>query len=134
MKSGRVGSLREGSGLKRIHEECVATGIRVEFKRVKTGFVVVFYRPKWEEGEGLSGATQGKVVEKVAEKVVEKISTNQIKILEVIVKNPAISARELANLVGISPRKTQENMAKLKELGVLKRVGPDKGGHWEVGE
>ena len=30
-------------------------------------------------------------------------------------------------------QKTVENViAKLKKAGVLKRVGPDKGGHWEV--
>ncbi len=40
------------SGLKRIYDECTAVGIKVEFKRVKTGFVVSFYRPKWEDGEG----------------------------------------------------------------------------------
>src|SRR3989304_10181161 len=43
---------RWGSGIKRIHDECVAAEVKVEFKRLKTGFVVVFYRPKWEEGEG----------------------------------------------------------------------------------
>ncbi|MBU4477536.1 MAG: hypothetical protein KKH34_00335 [Candidatus Omnitrophica bacterium] len=40
------------SGLKRIYDECTAVGIKVEFKRVKTGFVVSFHRPKWEERRG----------------------------------------------------------------------------------
>ena len=40
------------SGLKRIYDECKAVGVKVEFKQVKTGFVVSFKRPKWEEGEG----------------------------------------------------------------------------------
>ncbi len=43
------------SGLKRIHEECEASQVKVEFKRAKTGFVVCFFRPRWEEGEGLGG-------------------------------------------------------------------------------
>jgi ATP-dependent DNA helicase RecG len=41
------------SGLKRIYDECTAAEIKVEFNRVKTGFVVSFQRPKWEEGEGI---------------------------------------------------------------------------------
>jgi len=49
---------RWGSGIKRIHDECIATGVRVEFNRLKTGFVVVFYRPKWEEGEGVEKGGQ----------------------------------------------------------------------------
>jgi predicted HTH transcriptional regulator len=44
---------KRASGLKRIYDECAAAGIKVEFKRVKTGFVVSFHRPKWEEGEGI---------------------------------------------------------------------------------
>ena len=72
--------------------------------------------------------------EKVVEKVVERLSSNQREIVEAVIKNPAISAKALADLVGISPRKIQDNIAKLKGLGILKRVGPDKGGHWEVVE
>jgi ATP-dependent DNA helicase RecG len=37
---------RWGSGLKRIYEECMASNVKVEFKDLKTGFLVVFYRSK----------------------------------------------------------------------------------------
>ena len=31
----------------------------------------------------------------------------------------------------ISENNIKENLAKLKKKGLLKRIGPDKGGHWE---
>ena len=34
-----------GTGLKRITDECDAAGVKVEFKKMKLGFAVVFYRP-----------------------------------------------------------------------------------------
>ena len=120
------------SGLKRIHEECTAANVRVEFQQIPMGSVVVFHRPKWEEGEGISDRDAKGVVEKVVEGVVEKLSTNQRKILEAIAKDPAVSAQKLSGLVGISHRKIQDNLSKLKKRGFLKRVGPDKGGHWEI--
>ena len=46
--------------------------------------------------------------------------------------DPYVVASELAKLVRISERKIKENIRKLKENGLLKRVGPDKGGHWAV--
>ena len=46
------------SGLKRIYDECTAAGVKVEFKRVKTGFVVSLHLPKWEEGKGLAEGGQ----------------------------------------------------------------------------
>ena len=47
-------------------------------------------------------------------------------------QNKTISAKELSVLVGISHRKIQENISWLKEKGLIKRIGPDKGGYWEI--
>lgn len=35
-----------GSGLKRICDECDASGVKVEYKKLKSGFLVIFYRPE----------------------------------------------------------------------------------------
>ena len=43
-----------------------------------------------------------------------------------------MAAPELAEIVGISERKIEQNIATLKKMGRLKRIGPAKGGHWEV--
>ena len=69
---------------------------------------------------------------KKLEKVGEKLSQNQQSIIEEIIHNPYVSARELSEIVGISSRKIEENIKKLKARGVVKRIGPAKGGHWEV--
>jgi len=49
-----------------------------------------------------------------------------------MIHNPTVSARELAEIAGISSRKIEENIKKLKALGMVKRIGPAKGGHWEI--
>ena len=49
-----------------------------------------------------------------------------------MVENPNISARDLSDIIGISQRKIEENISKLKQKGILKRIGPAKGGYWEV--
>ncbi len=116
------------SGLKRIYDACIAVEIKVEFKRVKTGFVVSFYRPKWEEGEGLEKGGQ-KAVEKTREKVREK---TREKILRLIRDNPLITTSEIAEKARITPKGVEWNISKLKKEGFIKRIGPDKGGHWEV--
>ena len=76
--------------------------------------------------------TPGKAVDRVTEKVTEKVTENQRKIIEGIMKNPNIVIAELTQLVGISERKIKENISKLKAKNMLRRIGPDKGGHWEV--
>jgi len=33
-----------GSGLKRINDECIKNNVKVEFKKLKSGFSIIFYR------------------------------------------------------------------------------------------
>ena len=53
-----------------------------------------------------------------------------------LLKNfPELSAREVADRLGLSPRAVEKQIAKLQEEGRIRRVGPvgpAKGGHWEV--
>lgn len=70
--------------------------------------------------------------DKVTDKVTEKVTENQRNIIEIISDNKWITIIELSNIVGVSPRKIKENIRKLKELGLIERIGPDKGGHWIV--
>lgn len=122
---------RWGSGIKRIHDACVAAGVRVDFKRLKTGFVVVFYRPKWEEGEGIEkgGQTGGQTG---GQRKGVILSDKQKKILEILKKKPRISRKELAEELNINTSAIQKHLLKLKEAGYIKRIGPDFGGHWEI--
>ena len=54
------------------------------------------------------------------------------KILETLRQNPNMSTTELAEQIGISRRAVAKHVAVLQSFGVLRRIGPDKGGHWEV--
>lgn len=54
------------------------------------------------------------------------------KIIRAMKENPKITVKELTSLVGLSRRGVEKNIKILQEKGLLCRVGPDKGGHWEV--
>lgn len=54
------------------------------------------------------------------------------KIVEQMRSNPTISIKELAELCGLTRDGINYNIRKLKNKGIIKRIGPDKGGHWEV--
>jgi DNA-binding Lrp family transcriptional regulator len=45
---------------------------------------------------------------------------------------PSISFDELSEKIGISRRAIINNINKLKKLGILERVGADKGGYWKI--
>ena len=72
-----------------------------------------------------------KVGNRVGNKVGNNLTENQVEIIENIRLNSKISAVKLSEKVGISKRKIEENLAKLKALNVIKRVGGTRG-YWEV--
>ena len=68
----------------------------------------------------------------VVENVVENKGNVVENILASISKNSNISTKELAAMCSLSERQVQRIMTKLKKQGVIRRIGPDKGGHWEI--
>ena len=69
---------------------------------------------------------------KVTVKVTQKVTVNQKKIIETIKKNPNVTQEELANIIGITRKSVIANMKKLQENGLIKRIGADRNGYWQV--
>lgn len=56
------------------------------------------------------------------------------KIIELMQDDPTITIADLAQSVGVTDRAIKKQIEKLKAQGQIRRIGPDKGGHWEVVE
>ena len=54
------------------------------------------------------------------------------KILEAISKNSVITIKELQELTGLSESGVKKIIRNLRADNQIRRVGPDKGGHWEI--
>jgi ATP-dependent DNA helicase RecG len=93
------------------------------FQNISEGFMVTVFA---EDDNKVTMPT------KVGEKAGENLTDNQKMIVDLIANNKYATSIEISKKVGISHRKTQENLAKLKEIGILKRVGPAKGGHRQI--
>jgi len=98
--------------------------------RFKTNgfFRAILYRPKAKAAAiGREPGVQ-KGVQKSAQKGAQKTSE---RILELIERNPSITMAELAEQLHKSQSAIKKNLRILKSEGVIRRVGPDKGGHWQ---
>ena len=68
--------------------------------------------------------------EATAQKTTQKTAQ---KILELLRTNPSVGRGEIAAQLGnITEDGVKYHLNKLKTEGRIRRVGPDKGGHWEV--
>ena len=53
-------------------------------------------------------------------------------ILDALEKSPDFTNKELADICGISIDVIKYQIKQMRSLGLIRRIGPDKGGHWEV--
>jgi ATP-dependent DNA helicase RecG len=116
-----------GTGISKIRSLIKSAGLPPVKFEFGTFFTATFTRPEVIEVTKRVELT-GELVEKLVEGLVE----SQKKMLSFIVKNPRISKKELAIKIGISTTAIDKNITALKKKGLLKRIGPDKGGYWEI--
>jgi ATP-dependent DNA helicase RecG len=109
---------RIGTGIRRMRDAMKNAGLPYPRMESNLFFTITFMRPPY----GLKKAIGS---EKSSEKSSEKI-------LNAIMADNSISANKLAEMLVISPRAVEKQIAKMKSEGKLKRVGPAKGGHWEI--
>lgn len=111
-----------GSGIKRIINSCLAYNLpHPKFEEIAEGVRVTVFK-----------TTQiTKVKTKVKTGVITKVKTSEA-ILALIKENPSITRGELATHLNLTMNGIDWNLNKLKKEGRLKRIGPDKGGYWEV--
>lgn len=75
------------------------------------------------------GKAYGAANEKGSQKGSQK---SDQKILSIMKSMPDITMAEIANATGLSIAGVKKNIRKLKDANLIRRIGPDKGGHWEV--
>ncbi len=127
-----------GTGVNKMRRLMKAAGLkRPKFE--STGFLTIsFVRPGFYLGSSEKTALKSseKGSEKATPKTTLKLSQNYpetiLKILELLGSHPYISSSEMAAKVGLTKEGIKYNLNALKKNKVIKRVGPARGGHWEV--
>jgi ATP-dependent DNA helicase RecG len=115
-----------GTGLKRITKACENAGVKVEFKLLKKGFAVIFYRPD----EFLTTEKNGDVARNGVRNGVRN-KTEQA-VLMAVSNNSELTADEIAKAISKSSRTVQRYLESLQKKNLVRRVGSTKAGTWEV--
>lgn len=132
----RMGKVeRMGSGIRRMKSLMKQAGLKPPVFEADTFFRATFYRdPEYSLKGPVPGAekSQKKGLGESAEKVRRKCGENAERVFQSIRANLYIKTHEIADQTQLSQRAIDSTISKLKKAGFLKRIGPDKGGHWKV--
>ncbi|MBP5175067.1 MAG: winged helix-turn-helix domain-containing protein, partial [Treponema sp.] len=73
--------------------------------------------------------------EKTSVQNTENFGVNEktsVQIIEIMKNTPNITLQEIAEKLNRSKRAVEMQVKKLREQGIIQRIGADKNGHWEV--
>ncbi|MCE5222749.1 winged helix-turn-helix transcriptional regulator [bacterium] len=107
-----------GRGIEKIRQECKKAKTLEPHIAYDFGGLMVTFRARVPDTN--SGQTTQKTTQKI---------------LAILKDNPKISRVELTHLLGnITDKGVKYHLNKLKQENRIRRVGPDKGGYWEIVE
>ena len=114
-----------GRGIERITTVCKNAGKREPLFEVSSSEIKVTF---------FSDIGIGKSSDKSSDKVRVKLANDLVKekIMAIMQNSPKISAKSIADMLEMSPRGVEKNISEMKVSGLIKRIGPRKGGHWVV--
>jgi len=114
-----------GSGITDLIDACRAAGLGdPEFDISAGTFSIVIHRR--------NGTHSIKLPEGSLKSSLKGSLKSSLKILEILAADPHCTYDVLAERLGISRRAVTKQISNLRKEGRLHRIGPDKGGHWEV--
>lgn len=113
-----------GRGFEKIRKECEEYGSPLPEVEIKNSGVMVKCVPS-------------KIYMELLDKMKSKndpinITETEIKIIELVKQNNQITRMELANTLKVNESTIKRTINKLKNKGILKRIGANKNGHWEI--
>lgn len=126
---------RMGTGTGDMIRLCRDAGLPEPLFGYRGGFLTTVFRGSVEaesvdKSSGKPGAkSTGKGTVKSSGK---RLGRTAKKIVELLQKQPEMTIPELAKAVQITERGIEKQIAKLREDEIIARIGPARGGHWEV--
>lgn len=121
-----------GRGIERIQAACKNAGCpEPEFQYDGSGLWTIFHFD--EDYQETNPETTQKTAQKTVQKTVQKLTDTQIALIKFLKENPEITRKELAERIpNITENGIKYNLSRLQSIGILKRVGGRKLGHWVI--
>ena len=120
-----------GSGVTNINKylPLYSHGAKPVFKETQHGFELII--PLSTSNDAGSVTAESNQKSSVISSVKGSVKSS-VKIIELIREDKNITIPIISEKLGLTTRAIEKQMVKLQEAGHIRRVGPDKGGHWEV--
>ena len=118
-----------GRGVEKICSACKSYGAPLPEYTVNPGDIMIKFTAS--EDMLISNTLKG-VTERVTVRVTVKVTEKEQEVLSLLIEDPAYTYSALTDKHGISRKAVSLRIKSLKEKGIIKRIGSDKRGHWDI--
>lgn len=115
-----------GTGIRRIVTTCEKSKVKVEFKLLKAGFEVIFYRPKAKEFENIKNDEKKPTVKTDDKKATIKSDDKKRLIIEYLKTNETAKNKEFRNLLNVKSTRVKEILHEMISEGIIETIGANK--------
>lgn len=118
-----------GSGIIR----ALQSDSNIEFRNEVSGdqFRVILWRNDLKSEEVTTPETENREKSSLKSDLKSSLKSD-LKVLELLKQTSTLTIPQLQEMLGLSRSGIKKILNQLKESGKIRRVGPDKGGHWEI--
>ena len=117
-----------GRGIEKIFDSCIENNLPMPKYYINpTDIMIEFDSPQRLVIDNFS-----KVNDKVTDRVTDRVNDNMMKVLNVISEDPGYSYNDISDEIGISRKSVATIIKKLKDLGIIERIGNNKKGYWKI--
>ena len=125
-----------GRGFEKIKSECESYNVPLPNIEINKDGVMVKCTPSETYMKVLNEMNDktnlSKFTDKFTDAYTDKFTDIEIRILELVRKEPRISQSRLSEEIGISKRTITKNMNELQRRNILQRIGNNKSGYWKI--
>ena len=110
-----------GRGIEKICSACKKDGVPQPVYTINPGDIMIEFT-----------APDDRVIREVTDKVTDNLDEKSIKILALIIENPAYTSTVMSEKLSISRKTVSQKLKEMKEKGIIERVGSDRKGYWKI--
>ncbi|MCF0254089.1 MAG: winged helix-turn-helix transcriptional regulator, partial [Duodenibacillus sp.] len=121
-----------GRGIEKICEACLGDGLPLPEYTVHPNDVMVKFSAPEDRVVLGPRAVGEKAIDAIGERAGAKLTRGEKDVLRLLVEDPAFKYSDIAARIGMAEKTVYKWIKSLKQKGVIKRIGSDRAGRWNV--
>lgn len=118
-----------GRGIEKIFLACSKDGVPQPLYEINPSDIMIKFTAP--EDRIVSSVTR-RVTDKVTDKVTDNLDEKSLQVLHLLIEDPGYTAATISDRISLSRKTISSCIKKLKDRGLIERVGSDRKGYWKI--